>query len=564
MTQTLDQLGGKAAGQLIRHEDWNDLVQNVKDINATLAAQIAAAQANIAALTDTVGQLSTSFDAYRQRVEPVIGQFYQVRITASATSFAIGEVAQIEAQVSDPLAGKLQKDGEAGRPWVDFVATWGLFKPAQGFESLAGVGDHSISVRVNEQGVARAMLHADHVTGFSDQDELAVATALATPVAGTAKSAAKFLVEAETPMTAKNAGVFQMMSAEYQRADSPSFRQFTDAYYVKNAPDVAGKVFPPKSFWRDYQATVLAFARSDNDPTTPDKRHGAESILITFRDWITPWIHLEFLDPALMEPEIQDARTRFGAKVTVNYQDTAKFLKNEVDGLVQENGLIGKMRKYQVIDQALDGLTVANAPEFLPGLTQAVQLGVRIQHTMENVQADAVGLPQEKVAFQVFTEAATRADVSVSAVANQIGKLQTDLGAVSTRLTAAESGFGTLKTDLGAAQADLGSLKQNTDAWFKSGGAINTLQSAVADFQNQFSTLNTRFNNVETSVTSVSSRVDLVASEGGDLQRLGNDVQTLKSQVGGLAQLEPTTVKSKLLEFDGIVNRVAALEQRPG
>jgi len=236
MTQTLDQLGGKTAGQLIRHEDWNDLVQNLKEINATLAGQIATAAAQIAALTTTVGQLHSEFDVFRNRVDPVIGQFYQVRITTTRTRFAIGEPAEIEAQVSDPLDGQLQRAGEAGRPWVDFVATWGQLKPAPGFESVAGTGDRSISVRVNEQGIARALLRADHLTGFSDLEEIDVTQALDTPVLETAKSAARFIIEAETPMAAKNAGVFQMMTAEYESATSPAFRKFTDAYYVKNAP----------------------------------------------------------------------------------------------------------------------------------------------------------------------------------------------------------------------------------------------------------------------------------------------------------------------------------------
>ncbi len=563
MTQTLDQLGGKTAGQLIRHEDWNDLVQNLKEINATLAGQIATAAAQIAALTTTVGQLHSEFDVFRKRVDPVIGQFYQVRITTTRTRFAIGEPAEIEAQVSDPLDGQLQRAGEAGRPWVDFVATWGQLKPAPGFESVAGTGDRSISVRVNEQGIARALLRADHLTGFSDLEEIDVTQALDTPVLETAKSAARFIIEAETPMAAKNAGVFQMMTAEYESATSPAFRKFTDAYYVKNAPEVAGRVFRPQASWRDYRATVLAFAKSDNDPTTPDRRHGSESILVTFRDWITPWIHLEYLDDTAIGTAVPDVRARFAAKVTPSYVETSKFIRTEVDDLVREDGLIGKMRKYRVIDQALDGLAVSNAPAFLPGLTQAVQMGVRMQHAMENVQADAIGIPQQKVAFQVFTEASTRADVNVSAVSEQIGKLQTDLGGVSTRLTAAENGVGVLRADLGASQADLGSVKQNAETWFKAGGAINTLQVNMADFQDRFGKLDARFGNVERSVANVSGRVDRVASEGGDLQRLGIEVQTLKGQVGGLTQLEPTTVTSKLLEFDGIVNRVAALELRP-
>jgi hypothetical protein len=329
-------------------------------------------------------------------------------------------------------------------------------------------------------------------------------------VQGSNKSVAQMIVEADTPMEVKNNGAFKVFTQEYERADTNVMRSYTDAYYVKFAPQISGKVTPLRPTWRNYQATVLAFAKSDNDPTNPDIRRGSDSILVTFRDWITPWINLEYLDDAELSPLILDTRNKFASKVTTNYQDTSRFMKSEVGRMVTNDGLIGKMRSYRVIDQALDGLTVANPPEFLPGLTQAVQQGVQVQHTLENAQATALGTSGGAVAFDAITESITRADVDVSGVNNQ----------------------------------------------------ISTLQSQVTQVKAQFDTVNGTVASMQTSLGTLSGKVDSTLAESGLLGSLRADVNTVKGQLATFQLLNPTDVTTNIGQVKNLMSSVDSLTKR--
>jgi prefoldin subunit 5 len=557
MAQTFEQLIEKSPGQLIRSADWNDLVHGIIDLNAQLTDRLKQANEAIAALQETATTLRQEFTDYQNRVNPIIGQLYQVSIQTSQTAYAIGQLAEIEVRVSDPLEGRLVREDEAGRPWVDFIATWGQLKAAPGFESLAGEGDRAISVRVNEQGIAKALLSADHTTGFSREDENAVATTLATQALASGKAIAQVFLESETPVAVKQLGAFAQITEAYDRPDTEVMRRYADAYYIKNAPEIAGHVTPTRGTWRDYRATVLAVVKSDAAPGTPQRRHGVESILVSFRDWITPWVHLEYLDPARLRDPIDEARQRLMAKVGDDYLTTAVRLREEIEQSVANTTLIGKVREWRVLDQALDGLAVNNAPAFLPTLVEAVQQGVRMQQSLENAQASAVALPSQTVAFQVFTQAATRADTNVSGLAAQVGALQQQVEQAGQRLDTFGSSVGELRDSVGR-------FGQRFDDTLSDAGAIGSLRTRLESIQNEFATLDTSVNDLRTSFSTVNGRIDAALAEGGIVSALQNDVVTVKGQVAGLQNLNPSEVTTKLSEVVGLANRLSAIELKVG
>jgi hypothetical protein len=111
---------------------------------------------------------------------------------------------------------------------------------------------------------------------------------------------AQAFMAAATPTEARAQAAYQVVSAQYQRADAPAVRAWADTYHVRR-PDWAVQLRPGiVGRWQDYRATVLAFAKPDADPTTADGTRGAASIQLTFRDWLGPW-GLDFVAP---KPEV--------------------------------------------------------------------------------------------------------------------------------------------------------------------------------------------------------------------------------------------------------------------
>src|SRR5829696_6675196 len=181
MGELVDRLGNKAAGQLIKSEGWNALVAAVEDLSTTVNDRFAAMDADLQGLRTRFEALAEEFIDFRGVVEPLLGEYYRLTMETTRTNYAIGELAEITARVTDLRGNPLDLSNEANRPWIDFVvASWGQLKPVAGFESLGGAGDRTISVRTDTQGVARVHLRSDHAEGFTDEDEAEVAVSLQT------------------------------------------------------------------------------------------------------------------------------------------------------------------------------------------------------------------------------------------------------------------------------------------------------------------------------------------------------------------------------------------------
>lgn len=494
MGQLADTYGHKAPGNLIKPQDWNGLIDGIEKNDADLDQRVKAltetTTTQLNQMAQQIAQLEAQLTQLSAAVAPLLKQ-YRVTLQTSKAGFAIGELAELVAHVTDVQGNQLPAP-----VWVDFVATWGQFKPVSGFNSLGGVGDRTISVQTDAQGVARVQIQSEHVEAFDNGIEEEVAASLKTNLPTVNKSIADIILQAETPMEAKTAGAFKTMSSEYDRADAASVRNYVDAYYVKYARTITDKRVLPihRVRWRDYRSTVMVVAKNDSDPSTPDPNSGVSSIQITFRDWIGPWLVLEYANLEDKANLVQVAGARIAPKVTANYLESLGLVKDEIKSMVRSEGVVGKLRDYQVINTALDQVNVAQPPPFLNTLTKSVQDAISIQQTLETTQTTAIGSNGSAVAFEVFTQAATRADTNVAG----------------------------LKSDL------------NTFVQQQMTQAQQTLQNQVQQQQQTFR--------------------DQLLADGGPVKSLiESQVRPVRQQVEGFQKLDPNVVADK-------INRIGLIE----
>ena len=212
-----DALAPRSPGQLITSADWNALVAAAKSVQATLNALSQAADARLTAVETSVQQTKTDLQNAVTRLttlEGVVHQYNRVTLKPSQAVYALGETALITATVAD-VGGQPIVFTAQNRPWVTFVCTWGRLRAAPGFDSDAGAGDRTVTVRTNLQGVAQVRLQPDHAESFPIDFEDDVATTMTGKVAAANRSAADIIRTAETPGTAKDAGAFKFLSLEY-------------------------------------------------------------------------------------------------------------------------------------------------------------------------------------------------------------------------------------------------------------------------------------------------------------------------------------------------------------
>lgn len=427
MGELADRLGNKAAGQLIKSEDWNSLVAAVEVLSASVDDRLAAVDDQVQNLGARVEALSEDFSTFRGEVEPLLGEYYRLTMQTTRSSYAIGELAEITARVTDLRGEPLDLSNEVDRPWIDFVvASWGQLRPVAGFQSLGGAGDRTISVRTDAQGIAKVQLRSDHAEGFSDEDEAEVAVSLETRLATNNLSIAETILSAATPIEAKGMGAFQTLTTEYDRIDAPRVRNYADAYYLKNTALITGGIIPPFTHrWLDYRSTLMAFARRDSDPVTPDQSRGVSSIQVTFRDWIFPWIITDYFVET--GPLVADFRDRLGPKIIDDLDESVFNVKTEVGDFVRNKGLIGRQRNYLVIQDALDTVNPPDPVTFdLNKLTRPMQDAIGVQRTLESTQGSSFA--DREVAFGLLTDTAVRADQAAESGEQLSGRVEEQLG----------------------------------------------------------------------------------------------------------------------------------------
>jgi hypothetical protein len=480
----------------------------IDTLQAETTERLTEVRVQIEEVVARLDRLGEDVTAIQDRIDPLVRGYYRVTLETERTDYATGELAEIAARVTDLEGNPLDLSVAANRPWVDFLTVWGQLKAVAGFQSRSGEGDRTISVQVNGEGTARVTLRAEHVEGFSDEAEEEVANALTARVSGQ-RTVAQMVLESNTPQEAKTGGAFRVLTGEYDRTDAVSVRSYVDSYYVQYGTKLTGRILPALTHrWRDYRSTVVAFAKADSDPRTPDQSRGTASIQVTFRDWIGPWIVLDYL--AETAEITRNYRDRITGRITQNYGESLDFIKEEVEGIVRNKGLVGKQRDYQSLRDAMDQVNVSNPPPFMNTLVRSVKGAINTQQTVSAAQVMTVGLPAEEVAFQAITETSARADVSAAQVGGQIG----------------------------AVEQQLAQVRQSVNA-----------------FTSQIS-------NLQGSVGSLGGRLDALAAEGGEIQRIQSSVNAVSQLVGAFQAVNPTELQTKLARIEDLDFRVARIEGR--
>ncbi len=495
-----DTLGNRVAGDLIRAEDWNALIAGVEnadqalqtqitDLGTQLDTRIGAVEDRVTALETQASQLDervTTTEAALSTLQGVVdtlrGQFRRVTMQTDRLHFAIGEIAEITARITDLGGAPLTFADAATRPWIDFVAVWGQLKPVPGFEALGGAGDRTISVRVDANGVARVRLRAEHSQGLTDEVESEVQTSLGTVLQSTNTSIAQTILAAATPQEAVQRGAFHVITGEYDRTDATSVRTFADAYYLRNPIDISGKIAPIfQHSWQDYRATVLAFGKNDSDPQTPDASIGVCSIQLTFRDWIGPWLHLDYISGA--DALAAGYGARLAGRIDGDLAASVSRLKSEVDGIVLNKGVIAKQRDLQAIRHAVGQMEVTNPPPFLSRLKDSMRDGVAMQQVLEFSQATSLGDSAPTTAFSAFTDSSSRVDTQAEAVRTDLtGYVQSQVADAEQRLqTHVATQQETLRQDLLRTDGPILGLQRSLDEVSGRIGGVQTALDKKAD-----------------------------------------------------------------------------------
>lgn len=608
------QLGGRQEGWLIRSADWNALVAAVAAVESTLSARIDALDervttevarldgriddltkateerfdadetriadleqaanvlgVRVAALEAKVPQMEEELDEriaqaeketaeLEATVKPVVDAAYRVTLKTTKPNYALGELADVEARISY-LPGKAPAS-LAGK-WIDFTTFYGTFRAADGFVSRGGTGDSTMSVMTDENGVARVLLHSEAAEEMPVEAAKEVTAALATRVGTKNLSVAELILRADTPEDDDVKAAYQTVSIKYDREES-SLRHYVDSYYLKNqetvmpgikAPDNGG-IVPPwfwRQRWRDYNATILAFAKDDSDPTTADSNLGSSSIQVTFRDWVRPWLVIDYW--GRLETVSDELIGRFVPKVGVTLEGSVENLRGEVTDLVKGRGVVGKLRTYDAMDVAFDKLNVSGKT-FLPDLSKSMRAAVGLQKSIEANNATVLGQASQELVFKALTRSAvpTRDDqiddlgVTVESLNTQIGRTATELnsklqqtaaeidtqvngrletfggtlgttvdGLVNTRLTAYDH---TVDAKLTTATASLGTRIGTLE------GSVSTVSTRVGTLEGSVSTVSTRVGSLEGSVEVFSTRVGTLEGSFNEFRTKNTDFET--------------------------------------
>ena len=482
-TTFASRFGGRRPGQLIRAEDWNDLVDALDELQTglegaltTLETEVDGVRAAVEATEAKVGDLTTTVDALQASVgdlDAIAKAHYRVNLSASRASYAVGEEAVVTAQLRSLTNQPLTFPG-SDRPLVDFVTVWGHFKPAPGFPASEAAGARAVSVRVDANGVARVLLRDDMGAELGDDAHESMSTALKTQVGGVA--AAQAIMQASTPQEAQQTGVFGILGDAYD-VKTAGIVQYVDHYYAGYGGKVAGGLIQWGGSWEDHRAVVLAFARTDADPLTPDPARGVASIQLTFRDWIGPFV-FEYTAPVQIKKDIPEFRDRLALRFTEEYFSSYRNVTTEIEDLVKDDrGLLGRVRDYQVAYEALDGIAPGKPQAIVDRVTTTVQRAVALQQTVEPAMA-TTKVADGKAAFSALADSMHEANVDVTAAVAEMGQLGGQFEAVQSRVGKAEQTITSLDTRVQGTSAQLASIDAGVEVVTQKVNAVEGLYGA--------------------------------------------------------------------------------------
>lgn len=379
----LNDMDEKSAGSLIKPADWNTLVASVHGIGEALVQyiqqtdnRINTLQAVVDPLTDRLDGLEQDMNDLRTEIAPLLNH-YVVTLRTSKVNYALGEICEITAEVRD-FAG----NPVTSRPWIDFVTTWGQLRASDGFATDVSANGSSISVRANNQGIARVTVKSAHTENLTEAQDLQVANTLEATLAS-GQFFYQAIMESPTPTSQVATQAFTMMNSQYELAQSGPIQMFLDSYQQFPPFQALPQLVPSVvSNWKHYRTVVVAFAKDDSDPTTPDSSKGSASIQVQFRDWVGPWISGYTNTYDLFVPGIVGSISNQVGNSS--FAMDLDLIQNVIEADISVLGSIGRQRYYNAAIEAMDQVTVTTPPAYMSDLRQTVKQAVSVQQIQED------------------------------------------------------------------------------------------------------------------------------------------------------------------------------------
>ncbi len=460
----LTDMNKKQAGSLIKPTDWNTLVTSVQGIGEALGQYIGQTdnrldilEAVLSPLTDRLNGLEQEMHGLRTAIAPLLKQ-YVVTLSTQKVHYALGEICEISAEVRN-LAG----DRVTSRPWIDFLTTWGQLRAAPGFSTDVSANGSSISVRTNNEGIARVHIKSMHTENFTEAQDLQVANILETTlVGGTFFSQA--IMEAPTPTSQGVTEAFTLMNSQYELAQSGPIQLFLDSYQQFPQFQTLPQLLPSVgSNWKHYRTVVVALVKDDSNPTTPDAGKGSASIQVQFRDWLGPWINGYINTFDVFVPGLIGA---IGSQVgSGSFGMDLGLIQNVIEADISALGVIGRQRYYNAAIEAMDRISITTPPPYMSDLRQTVKQAVTVQQTQEApalaLKGNLLSRTPALAAISGMSRHAASAKDSADATLGTVGLLQASSTDLHKRILALDNDLQSSRQMSNVINNELTSIGQN-------------------------------------------------------------------------------------------------------
>lgn len=548
----LGDLGGKGPGELILAEDWNALVTQVQEMGQALSTrlqglidgEIADLQSQVGDLKDqgdalevqvgapgstdgstltgrvaALKDLPATVDALEATVAPLT-EHYLVNLSTGDSSYLLGEVAEITAQVRR-LDGSIPDN----RPWVDLVCTWGTLTAAPGFSALPGASGRSIAVRCDAQGIARVRVRSEQGAGLSEDEEDQLGLFFATQVGSSVKDE---ILAASNSNAPRATPAYQEAARVYDAETAPAVGKLVDGYYGGQTSGGGwgigygagwgygtgwghgtpwGQPTHPSPVWQEYRSTLIAIAKNDSDPKTPDPGRGMSSIQIRFRDWIGPWLGYYLSEDSA---EVAAATDLFAEALAESNAGASIQKAQDLIGekLQETQGLVHRRKRLESWGKAIDEYQGPDIPDFGPDVMESVQSAVALQKGLGPMEY-ASG-PQQVLAGWLGMGASMEA---------KIGQVQGQVQGINGELAGKVS-------DLS------GSVARMDTKMSEIGGSVTNLNARLNSSEAAASQIQMSLNGIEDKVSGIDA-LDQVSVQGR-LSEITAQLGIIKTKVGGL------------------------------
>lgn len=430
-------LGGKAPGHLITSDNWNQLVSVLLEYGSALDGlpeKVSALEAAVTLLdsrVDALDGLPARLTALEVQTAP-LRENYRLAVNTTQENHLVGQVAELVFKATKLDGTPLP----APMPWLDVVTSWGRLRGAPGFNVRDNAEENALSIQFNNNGEARVQLRSQHTKAFSASEEGSFSVAMRAQVGSTGKTVAAVLQESESPQAAETVLAYKTMHASY--AGNRVVKSYADKYVTqytggKFSTGKVGGIVQATGEWENYRATVMAFAKPDASPTTPDPTRGVATVQVNFREWISHWSNdfVEDTDPVLP-----------GWLGTVNGNigriDLIPIIENELLRRVQTEGVLGQLRNVNALEKALVQTNPSTDPVVLQNKA-LLQGALQTQRASGNVDTQAMaGYGQAAQATGQSAQTAKAAQATAQATAQDASGAKQAVVLLESRVKAAE------------------------------------------------------------------------------------------------------------------------------